>query len=314
MFLMKPEISVIVPVYNVEPYLRRCLDSIINQSMIEIEILVIDDGSTDQSGVICDEYAKLDNRVKVIHQDNNGLSHARNVGLDRAQGKYIMFVDSDDYVYKDFCKIPYEVAMANNVDIVIFHHKMICKEKETQKNNGCISCGLKTKQEAFDIIQNISDHVVWNKLFHKQLFKTIRFPNLFFEDIATVYKLIEESKSIYYCDSVLYCYSQRRNSISSCMNSKKKIDLLKSCYRVYTDLNKWGYSYKTYSSVVSLCFRYIVFFGYNSELSNECVEIIESHRSLKKYKIKIKLCYFFYNLNASLFYNLLFPFRLFAKF
>ena len=101
---MKPKISVIVPVYNVEPYLKRCLDSIINQSLNEIEILIIDDGSTDKSGEICDEYAKLDNRIRVIHQENGGLSRARNVGLDQAQGKYIMFVDSDDLLKEIFVK------------------------------------------------------------------------------------------------------------------------------------------------------------------------------------------------------------------
>jgi len=153
---MKPKISVIVPVYNVEPYLKRCLDSIINQSMKEIEILVIDDGSTDKSGEICNEYAKIDDRIKVTHQKNSGLSHTRNFGLDQAQGKYVMFVDSDDYVEENFCQIPYEIAEKNCVDIVMFRYNHFIDgiSYAFPKNYDVLSTedGFKTKQEAFDIV------------------------------------------------------------------------------------------------------------------------------------------------------------------
>ena len=98
-----PELSIIVPVYNVALYLNRCVDSILNQTYSDFELLLIDDGSTDISGVICDEYAVSDNRVKVIHKDNGGVSSARNVGINNSQGKYIMFCDSDDFVHPSWC-------------------------------------------------------------------------------------------------------------------------------------------------------------------------------------------------------------------
>ena len=311
---MKPEISVIVPVYNVEPYLKRCLDSIINQSMKDIEILIIDDGSTDKSGEICEEYAGLDNRIKVTHQNNHGLSYARNTGLDQAQGKYIMFVDSDDYVERDFCKIPYEIAEKNDAEIVIFHHHTFEKNKEIQKSNANISQGPKTKQEAIDLIQHISEHCVWNKMFRSTLFDSIRFPDGYYEDIGIVYKLILASNSIYYCKDMLYNYVRRDNSISSSLNSKKKLDLLNMCYKAYKDINGAGYNYVTYSSVVSLCFRYIAFFGFDSDFSNECMDIIENHRHAPILKPKAKVCYLLYDLNSRLFYFMFFPLRLFLKF
>ena len=103
------KISVIVPVYNVEKFIKRCLDSIINQTMRDLEIILVNDGSTDNSGKICDEYAQLDNRITVIHKENGGLSSARNTGLDVATGEWIAFVDSDDYIEKNMYEVLYEV-------------------------------------------------------------------------------------------------------------------------------------------------------------------------------------------------------------
>jgi glycosyltransferase involved in cell wall biosynthesis len=111
-------ISVIVPVYNVEPYLRKCLDSIVSQTYQDLEILVIDDGSTDGSGKICDEY-KRDQRVRVFHTENAGLSAARNLGLDKAHGEWIEFIDSDDWVEPDYCRIPLELAESHKAYLAV---------------------------------------------------------------------------------------------------------------------------------------------------------------------------------------------------
>ena len=106
----KPEVSVIVPVYNVEPYLRRCIDSLINQTLQNIEIILVDDGSPDGCGAICDEYAAQDYRIQVVHQDNSGVYAARNAGIDRAKADYLMFADSDDRAEPEFCELPLTVA------------------------------------------------------------------------------------------------------------------------------------------------------------------------------------------------------------
>ena len=115
-----PKVSVIIPVYNVESYLRKCVDSIIGQTLINIEIILVDDGSTDRSGSICDEYRRQDGRIQVIHKANGGLSSARNVGIDAASAPYIMFLDSDDWAEPGFCEIPYDAAVDTNSDLVIF--------------------------------------------------------------------------------------------------------------------------------------------------------------------------------------------------
>lgn len=116
-----PLISVIVPIYNVEKYVRKCLESLKNQTMKEIEVICIDDGSTDRSGLIADEYESSEFPIfRVIHTENRGLSAARNRGLDEARAEWIMFVDSDDWVDKEFCRVPYENAIENKADMVIF--------------------------------------------------------------------------------------------------------------------------------------------------------------------------------------------------
>ena len=117
---MKPKVSVIVPVYKVEPYLRKCLDSLVNQTLRDIEIIVIDDGSPDHCGAICDEYAAMDERIQVVHKENGGLSAARNEGIDRATGEYITFVDSDDWCELDMYETAYAAAKKHDADILIF--------------------------------------------------------------------------------------------------------------------------------------------------------------------------------------------------
>ena len=122
---MNPLVTIIIPVYNVEKYLPKCLDSIINQTYNHLEIIIVDDGSKDSSGLICDEYALKDQRIKVLHKKNGGLSSARNAGLDIAKGDYIMFVDSDDYVESHYCEVPLKHALEKNVRIVSFGYNKI---------------------------------------------------------------------------------------------------------------------------------------------------------------------------------------------
>ena len=117
---VSPLISIIIPVYKVEPYLRNCLDSIVNQTNRNLEIILVDDGSPDKSGDICDAYAAADERIIVIHQNNQGVSAARNAGLDIAKGDYILFVDSDDWIEQETCEAVLDLALKNNADLVCF--------------------------------------------------------------------------------------------------------------------------------------------------------------------------------------------------
>ena len=125
--MSKPLLSIIVPVYNVEKYIERCIKSILNQSFTNFELILVDDGSPDNCGKICDEYKKKDSRIKVIHKKNGGLSDARNAGIERAKGEYIAFVDSDDFINKYMYEILYKNAKKWDADISICNFKMVCE-------------------------------------------------------------------------------------------------------------------------------------------------------------------------------------------
>ena len=163
-------ISVIVPVYNVEKYIRKCLDSIVNQTYRDLEIILVDDGSTDASGAICDEYAEKDIRIKVIHKENGGQSSARNLGLDIATGEYIGFVDSDDTIELETYHLLVSSMQGN--DIVICGHNVVYEEKtETccREESALDNAGLWS--EVFGRLNN----AVWNKLYRRELLKGIYF-------------------------------------------------------------------------------------------------------------------------------------------
>ena len=157
---MIPAISIIVPVFKVEHYLRKCIDSLLAQTMREIEIILVDDGSPDRCPEICDEYARKDQSIKVIHQQNRGISAARNAGLAAASGEYIMFVDSDDWVEPDFCRIPYETAESKGADMVIF--SCIRHEGEVSGRTRTGNSGNMTKQEAMSKLAQGVRFTVWN--------------------------------------------------------------------------------------------------------------------------------------------------------
>lgn len=212
------KVSVIVPVYNVAQYLRQCLDSIISQSYNDLEIILIDDGSKDGSESICDEYCRLDPRVRVIHQCNQGLSKARNVGIDNASGDYIIFVDSDDYISDNFIECLLECIQDSNCMIAECHLKKftdgtIPKEKEIYKSNKILSAyEWLTETGLGDFISS----VVWNKIYKRELFEGISFPiGRVYEDEATLYKIVYRSGRICRTYQKLYNYRLRESSITS---------------------------------------------------------------------------------------------------
>lgn len=211
------KISIIVPVYNVERYLSKCVDSILNQTFTDFELILIDDGSTDNSGKICDEYSEKDERIKVIHKENEGLSSARNAGIDIAVGKCLGFVDSDDYIEKDMYEILYRDICQDGVDIAICGFYNQYKDKCYEDKYILEKCVLDA-EEAFKLAlmsRGISLSAV-NKLYRKEIFKGKKFPlGKTYEDAFLVPELIISSNKISYNPVAKYYYVHRANSITT---------------------------------------------------------------------------------------------------
>ena len=227
-------ISVIIPVYNVEKYLTKCVDSIINQTYKNLEIILVDDGSPDNCGKICDEYAKKDNRIKVIHKENGGLSSARNAGLDICKGEYICFIDSDDFVSLSFIEVLYKMIQINKTDIAQCNFLRFHDENEIA-NEGAISfefsqCSiydnLEMQNNLFKTNQVIST-VVWNKLYKRSVYENIRFPNgKIHEDEFTTYIVFSKSENMCYISDELYYYRITDTSITGKAFNKARLDFI----------------------------------------------------------------------------------------
>lgn len=210
-------ISIVVPVYNVEKYLKKCVDSIINQTYKKLEIILVDDGSIDKSGKICDDYLKIDKRIKVIHKKNGGLSEARNVGIEKAKGKYIGLVDSDDFIKNDMYENLYKAIKEKNADLALC--KVIdCYGKIPAEKNEKLECVSFTQEQAIRKVlegEEISVHAV-SKLYKIELFKQIKFEvGKMAEDAIIMIDLISKCKSIVYINKSEYYYIHRENSITT---------------------------------------------------------------------------------------------------
>ena len=234
------KVSIVVPVYNVEKYIEKCLDSIINQSFSNIEIILVDDGSTDNSGKICDIYEKKDTRIKVIHKKNGGLSDARNYGIEVATGEFISFIDSDDYIEENMIERLYESCKKDESDISccakILEYDNGKKEKRNNKENFCITnIEALGKMFIFDDIDNSA----CDKLFSKKLFTDIKFPvGNYYEDIATIYKVFMKAKKISHIIDVCYHYIMRENSISNKKFDIRQIDMIKFSKKSSVEVSK----------------------------------------------------------------------------
>ena len=232
---MSMELSIIVPVYKVEKQLERCIRSILNQSFTNFELILVDDGSPDKCGEICDEYEKKDKRIKVIHKKNGGLSDARNAGLNIAIGKYIGFVDSDDIIHPEMYEKMYSYINKYNVDIVQCKFKKFENIEDINKfskiNNTYTNIEYYTSKEAImDMIDNNKINVnTWNKLYKRELFENERFPKgKIHEDEFLTYKLIYKSNKIAYINEELYYYYQNDNGIMNGSNLIKRLDRIEA--------------------------------------------------------------------------------------
>ena len=220
-----PLISIIVPCYNVEKYLPKCINSIIRQTYNNLEIWLVDDGSPDRCGQICDEYAAIDNRIKVIHKTNGGLSDARNVAIDKATGEWITFVDSDDYITADYIETLYQLVEKYNCEVAVACHSIFKENEELLCNKEQL---IEEKMHPLYAVEQMFyqekfDNSAWAKLYHRRLFESgIRYPKgLIYEDMATTYLLMLESNGVAYTNKVIYYYLLRESSIEGEYNPKK---------------------------------------------------------------------------------------------
>lgn len=224
-----PKISVIVPVYNVENYLKRCVDSILNQVFIDYELILVDDGSTDNSGVICDEVAKTDHRIIVIHTTNSGPGYARNIALDwvfeNSDSKWIAFIDSDDMVSIYYLELLYKVACDSGAEICACDYIEYNNDQEIDAYKESLSI----KTEIYDAETFYCQKYTGGpcrQLFCKNLWKNIRFPGgigVIGEDAFVTYKIVFMCKKIAYISSVMYFYYQSSNSLIRSEWSPKKM-------------------------------------------------------------------------------------------
>lgn len=226
---MKDMISVIVPVYKVEDYLERCITSIVNQTYKNLEIILIDDGSPDHCGEICDEWSRKDDRIKVIHKENGGLSDARNAGMKIATGEYIAFVDSDDWIDEKLLEVLLDALIDNYAQISACGIvKAYDDYFEDDKRN--YSQKIYTSQEALNTLIHGNGFyaVAWNKLYKAELLQNIQFPvGKLHEDEFFTYKVIARASRLVLCTEVKYYYRQRTGSIMSGW-SEKRLDALQA--------------------------------------------------------------------------------------
>lgn len=223
------KISVIVPVYNVELYMKKCIESLIGQTYPNLEILLVDDGSTDATGQICDRYAEKDNRIQVLHKENGGLSDARNYGIDRARGSLLAFVDGDDWIHPQMYELMSGVMECQNADVVTCQFEQRNADFAKQRYRlEQVNLKVLNGTEALSEIE-IPLVVAWNKLYKKEIFDNIRYPKgKLHEDEYVIHKIFYQCRKVAVMDKPLYFYTIRHDSIVAHMTAKRIEDSLEA--------------------------------------------------------------------------------------
>ena len=272
-------ISVIVPIYNTEKYLPKCLDSLAAQTYPDVEFILVDDGSTDNSGVIADQYT--DPRFRVFHTENHGLSAARNFGIEQARGEWLMFVDSDDWVEPGFFEIPYQTALHYDADIVIFHAYNV-KDGRIKGEKSFASIEVIDWKKAVEC----GGLPVWNKLYKRELFDGIRFPEgRVYEDLAVTHKVLMQAKRIVMIPDVLYFHVYRKNSLSHRRSVKYKRDAFISVLERAEDLESFGFAEDMYEPPLIACaiLFLVVTDPSEDQLYREAEKIADSVKGIPSY-------------------------------
>lgn len=246
-----PLISIIIPVYNVEGYVDYCIKSVINQTYKDLEIILIDDGSKDNSGKICDEWNLKDQRIIVIHKKNGGLSDARNTGIEIATGKYITFIDSDDYILPNYIQYLYNLITLYNADISVCQFLNVDEHNIVKKEMNDVAEYVVKGNEACMreyLTGTTIDTVAWRKLYKTELFNSgIRYPvGKYHEDVWTTYRIIAECDIIAIGDQALYAYRNRSGSIINSEFSPKHLD------SIYGFINRQDYMVNNFPGLVDV--------------------------------------------------------------
>jgi glycosyltransferase involved in cell wall biosynthesis len=280
MAMQKPNISIIVPIYNVEPYLRRCVDSLLRQTYEDFELILVDDGSPDNCGMICDEYAAVDDRVRVIHKPNGGLSDARNAGLEIAHGAYIAFVDSDDWVAPDYLERMLEAMRKTDADICECDILRTNGEENIPPIADMTPVVFSAEKAMAELIHDdaFRQHV-WNKLYCREVVANILFPKgKTNEDEFWTYQVFGNAKKVAKISDVLYFYFQRPGSIMGENYSLKRLDALEAKLQrqVYIDTKFPQLSLQAKLNLFSSCI-------YAGQMS--CIHLSGEQKSVAKAKI-----------------------------
>ena len=294
-----PLVSIIVPVYNVEKYIEKCLDSIINQTYNNLEIILVDDGSTDDSGLKCEQYSEIDDRIIVIHKKNGGLSDARNTALSVFTGEFVAFVDSDDYLDQEYIEYLYKLIVNNNADISVCQYT-ITYSTVSKKNR-------KTKEtikifNRLSAIENTLYHKcipvsAFGKLYKREIFDSIKYPyGYYYEDLAVIVYILNLCSKIVVSNQKKYYYIQRKDSI---MNGKfsiekmRKVKISKDHLHFiesnYPDLAPAA-RFRLFLSALQT-YRIIPFDSIHKDLLNEIWMIIISYRKEILHDEKVEFSY-----------------------
>ena len=312
------KVSIIIPVYNVQAYIERCLKSVTNQTYMNLEIILIDDGSTDESGKICDEYAKKDKRIKCFHKQNGGLSSARNYAIKYITGNYVMYIDSDDWIKNNTIEVLVNLLEGNDFDIIEFGYQYV---DENEKNIGKIEFHSSIINKTDEILKEFFygrsiTEVVWNKIYKAKLIKKIKFvEGRKYEDYMYTPEVLSQCNNIKIINDIFYYYLQRAGSI---VNSNFNNDIFDKIYagEYVEEFCKNNQEKYYYIARIRLMFCYIAVYQkiYNSDIRkedkkiykqkikekyNEIFKSVRNTNAFKKLLLKRKILLFlcYYNIN-----------------
>ena len=281
--MSEPLLSVIIPVYQVEKYIGQCLDSVLAQTYTNLDIILVDDGGTDSSVDICREYQKKDNRIRIISQENGGLSKARNVGVAHARAKLITFIDSDDYIHPQMFATMIPYIEEHNLDIISCtstRKNIVIKELigtgklECYDHRTAVSMGLRD--------DNVS---AWGKIYKKELLDKVQFPvGRVFEDLGTLYKIFNECNKVGWLDYQFYHYIKRENSITQrSFRVKPKYDSLYLNHEKIAFAKQYGYNeelHYIHSEIIKNAISLLTVFYSNTDM---IVEYEEEYKDTKQW-------------------------------
>jgi glycosyltransferase involved in cell wall biosynthesis len=285
--MMNPKISIVVPIYNVEKYIYKCIDSILAQTFTNFELILVNDGSPDNCRGICEEYAEKEKRIKVIHKENGGVSSARNAGIKAATGQYIGFIDSDDFIHEKMYEVLYQNAVRYSSDIVVCDFLKVHEDEVPEK-----SCNNDFNLQHYSNIQALnqlytaapgkSDMWVypWNKLYKRWLFNHLRYKEgRIYEDEFIAHKILFNSTKITFVNEKLYYYLQRPNSYIGSNFSTKKFDRV---FALKERVDFFRIIHQQYLHDQALKHFMEVFFWYYSKAQSDLKDVQKELKTLKR--------------------------------